>query len=186
MSLAQFSEVFRNPIWCFFLGGGWIGHTLFIMLQRWDFHRKKKITLSHNKMSAAPLCVSINTNISTESKNLTYVQLCCTSLLTDWLIHFTLSIAWILHSQQDLAKWPERIDNWQKTSGFANIKRGSLNHQIGPQGHTNMDSDLTANQYRESCRQSKVAALFLPVMFALSDHLLLTNRDVPSELYSPT
>lgn len=70
-----------------------------------------------------------------------------------------------------------------KTSGFGNIKRdvtrGSLNHQIEAQEYTNMDSELTAKQYRESRPQSKVAALFSPEMFTLSDNLLLSKRDVP-------
>lgn len=170
VSWAQFSQVLRNPIQ-FFLGGGWIGHThcsLCCKHGTFAIHSQEEKHLHNNKMSAAALCVSFSTNLSTESNNLTYFQhpdsLCCSSLLTDWLIHFTLSITWIVHSQLDPAEWPERIDNWQKTSGFTDVKRGvargSLNPQTEQRGHTNMDSDLTTNQYRESCWQSRVPYFF--------------------------
>lgn len=185
VSWAQFSQVLRNPIQFFRLGGGLVAHSLCCKHGTFAVHSQEEKQSHNNKMSAAPLCVSFNTNFPTESNNLTCFQcpdsLCCSSLLTDWLIHFTMSITWIVHSQLDPVEWPERSDNWQNL-GFTNIKkgvmRGSLNPQTEQQGYTNMDSDLTTNQYRESCRQSRVAALFFPVMFALSGHLLLTNRDM--------
>lgn len=155
-----------------------------ITMQTFAFHSQDK--KRKNIITKCQQVLFVFPSIKTSIEELTYFQcpdsLCGSSLLTDWLIHLTMSTRWIvLHSW--ILPTDLREVTTGKTSGFRNIKRdvmrGRLNHQIEPQEYTNMDSDLTAKQYRESRPQSKAAALFSPVMFTLSDNLLLSKRDVP-------
>lgn len=111
---------------------------------------------------------------------------------------FSVSFILLLFPAEFLSNTPhsEHLHSWilpsdlreltiGKKSGCTNIKthtvRGSLNPQIEPQEYSKMDSDLTANQYRESSLQSKVQdALFFEAVVTPSGILLLPNTDMPS------